>query len=140
MRHKTEAHIDKTKSIPMDEIGKHAGIELASERMLEEEAFSNEMLEIEVHPSGEEGSLDIITPCVNGINQPIVRGRRATVKRKYVEALARSRTTKYTQELGDFRDPASLRMVEKTVLTYPFVIHHDPNPLGREWIKGILES
>jgi hypothetical protein len=29
-------------------------------------------------------------------------------------------------------------MVERTVLSYPFEILHDPNPKGREWLERIL--
>lgn len=137
---KTEAQVEQEKRIPLDEIGKHNAIDLEEENVdVKSEAFANELLLIEVHPSGDDGALDIVTPSVNAINQPIVRGVPTLVKRKYVEALARSRTTKYTQELGDSRDPSSLRMVEKTVLSYPFVVHKDPSgDRGKQWLKNIL--
>lgn len=137
---KTEAQVEHEKRIPLDEIGKHEAVDLAEENIdVKSEAFANDLLLIEIHPSGDEGSLDVVTPSVNAINQPIIRGVPTLVKRKYVEALARSRTTKYRQEIGDPRDPSSLRMVERTVLSYPFVVHKDPaGAVGKQWLKNIL--
>ena len=60
------------------------------------------------------------------------------VKRKYVEALARGRTTKYEQKTMDPSRPENIQMAEKTALTYPFSVLHDPNPKGRAWLKAIL--
>lgn len=138
-RDKFDADYNKEKSIPMSEIGKHSGIVAVAEN-IGDEIFANELVEIEVHTSSVEGELDVIAPSVNGINQPIVRGRRTWVKRKYVEALANCRTTKYVQELLDPRDLGSLQMKEKTVLSYPFVVHTDKNPNGKEWLKGLLAT
>ena len=140
MGKKSEAEMERERRFGLDEIGKQ--VELAGDRVdLKNEAFSNDLLEIEVHATGDEGALDVITPSVNGVNQPIVRGRRVPVKRKYVEALARSRNTKYSQQLRDTRDPGSLEMVERTVLAYPFVVHHDPaGDRGRAWLQGILST
>ena len=137
---KTEAQVEHERKIPLGEIGKHDAIDLTEENVsIKGEAFANELLLIEIHPSGEDGSLDVVTPSVNAINQPIIRGIPVLVKRKYVEALARSRTTKYHQEHGDPRDPSSLRMVEKTVLSYPFVVHKDPSgDIGKQWLINIL--
>lgn len=133
-----DANVDQTKKTSLGEIGKGGGIEPASDRLdLDTEAFMHEMVTIMVHPSNEEGQLDVITPNINGINQPIVRGQEQVVKRKYVEALARCRTTKFEQQLADFRDPASHQMVEKTVLSYPFAILKDSDK-GKAWMKGIL--
>lgn len=137
---KMDAHIEHTKNIPIGEIGKETGIEPSADRMgIETEAFMQEPVGILVHPTGEEGSLDIIMPSVNGVNQPIIRGREQTVKRKYVEALARSRTTQYVQEQLNFTDPSSLVMKGKTVLSYPFQVIKDTDK-GRAWLKGVLAS
>ncbi|MFH1302220.1 MAG: hypothetical protein ABIK07_14260 [Planctomycetota bacterium] len=140
MAKKTEAELEREKRFGLDEIGNQ--VEIAGERVnFKDEAFANDILEIEVHATGDEGALDVITPSVNGVNQPIVRGKRIPVKRKYVEALARSRNTKYSQQLRDTRDPGSLEMVERTVLAYPFVVHSDPaGDRGRAWLQGILAT
>ena len=107
-------------------------------RQMAEEAFANEMVTILVHPDNSEGALDVITPNVNGVNQPIVRGVQTKVKRKYVEALARARFTKYVQKRPDPSRPDYIVMDEVTVLSYPFAVIEDPNPRGREWLEQIL--
>jgi hypothetical protein len=128
-------------TIPLGEIGKHAAFEQVAENdltkdALEHEAFMNEPVTIIVHQAVEEGQLPIQTPSVNGVNQPIIRGQEITVKRKYVEALARCRTTKYVQNI-DQRDLSNIQMVEQTVVSYPFSIIKD-TAKGAAWIKKIL--
>lgn len=130
----------RTGSIP--EIGNQGGVEQVAENdytkdAIELEAFMNEPVKIMVHPSAVEGELDVQTPAVNGINQPIIRGQEITVKRKFVEALARCRTTKPVQVIDPI-DRSNIQMREQTVVTYPFSILEDRNPKGAAWIKGIL--
>lgn len=138
MAKSVEVNVERERSFPLDEIG--AGeIEVPGVMgSIEEEAFANEMLTIRVATS----SLDSapVPSSVNGISQYFLRGKKQKVRRKYVEALARARTYSYEQELGDQRDPSSLRMVERMNLSYPFEIIEDPNPKGREWLERILAS
>lgn len=104
------------------------------------EAFMNEPVKIMVHPSTEEGSLEIITPSVNGVNQPIIRGQEITIKRKFVEALARNRTTRYIQQTPDPTKPENIQMKEITAVSCPFSVLEDKNPDGYEWLKNIQEQ
>ena len=76
----------------LKEYGDGKGIEKQSESDILTEAFMNDILTIVVSKDGTAGAYDVITPNVNGVNQLIVRGIPQEVKRKYVEALARSRT------------------------------------------------
>lgn len=137
-------NITQGKPIDMQEIGSPGPIEPVASHMFKEaaelEAFMQEVLTIVVHPDSKEGSLDVITPNVGGINQPIIRGVNSKVKRKYVEALARGRTETYVQRQTDPSDRASLKMVPRSVVTYPFSVIHDPNDKGREWLEGILRE
>jgi len=135
--------LPKNESIAVSEIGKNdAPIERMSEndfaKDMEMEVFMNQLLTVIVHPSTEEGSLPVVTPNVNGINQPIIRGVQSKVKRKYVEALARSRITKYKQRVPNPMRPENIQMDENTVLTYPFSVIEDPHPDGRVWLEAIL--
>lgn len=143
-----EAHdgeLGKGASIPIGEIGAaHQGIVRTEEndhgKNVEAEAFANDILEIEITPSSNKEDLDVVTPSVNGVNQPIVRGMRSFVKRKYVEALARCRFTRYAQRVADPSNPENIQMVENTSLVYPFTVYSDPHPNGREWLQAILRS
>lgn len=129
-------------SVHIADIGKGATIEQVAENdgtkdAFELEAFMHEMVTILVHPASEEGQLEVQTPNVGGVNQPIIRGQEITVKRKFVEALARTRTTKYVQVIDPI-DRSNIQMQERTVVSYPFSILNDRNPKGADWIKGIL--
>lgn len=141
----TEANTGKIaqgKAVSIGEIGDGEPIEKISEsnfvKAAELEAFMNDILTVTVHQSTEEGSLDFAPPQVNGLNQPILRGVESKVKRKYIEALARCRSTKYIQQVINPSKPENIQMVERCQLTYPFAVLHDPSPKGRAWLEGIL--
>jgi len=137
-------NLPKGKSIPLSEVGSGDPIEQVSEndfvKSVELESFMNEILTIIVHPTAEDGALDVVVPMVNGMNQPIVRGAESKVRRKYVEALARCRTTKYVQQVMDPARPENIQMTDRTAVSYPFSIIHDPNPIGRQWIESIMSE
>jgi len=134
--------IGQGKDFTMPEVNVGAGIEPVAEANISNaadlEAFMNEILVIRVFEDNAEGSLPTAEPIVKGMKQIIVRGVDSRVKRKYVEALARSRTTKYDQIQRDMMDPSSRFMRPKAKISYPFSIVHDPNPRGRDWLKAIL--
>jgi hypothetical protein len=126
----------------LDEIKASPGIEVVAESNIagaaDMEAFMNEILTIVVYEDNVEGSLPTVEPTVKGMKQVIVRGANSKVRRKYVEALARSRTTKYDQVQRDMTDRSSMMMKPKARMTYPFSVIHDPNPRGPAWLKAIL--
>lgn len=103
------------------------------------DAFMHEVVEIYVHPTKEKGSLDVITPSVNGVNQPIVRGRNVSVKRKYVESLARCHSIRYEQRVQNPSQPENIQMVESKVPDYPFDVLRDTEK-GKAWLKSIYAS
>jgi hypothetical protein len=132
-----EASVEKERTFPLDEVGKTNEIDVPGKGVnVDEEAFANEILTVRVATSALDPAP--VHTSVNGIAQYFVRGYKQKVKRKYVEALARARSYTYAQEVADPRDPSNIRMVERTVLSYPFEILHDPNPKGREWLERIL--
>ncbi len=104
------------------------------------EAFMNEQLLIHVYTDGTSGALEVITPTVNGVNQPIIRGRDQLVKRKYVEVLARSKIVTYRQEVADQSRPENIQMTPLANMTAPFVVREDKNPKGRAWLEHILRQ
>ena len=126
----------------LGEYGEGKGIEKQSENDIinaaEVEKFMNQVLTVVVAKDGTQGSYDVITPNVNGINQSIIRGIPQKIKRKYVEALAHSRVTNYEQETPDPRKPENFEMRDTTVITYPFSVLHDPHPDGAEWLNNLL--
>jgi hypothetical protein len=129
--------------IEMCEIGDPGPVEKVSEtQFIKEEmaleAFMNEVLTVVVHADTSDNAVENPCPNVNGLNQPFIRGQEQKVKRKYVEALSRSRITRYVQQTPDPSKPENVQMLERTALYFPFSVLHDPNPKGREWLKAIL--
>lgn len=131
-------------SLSLSEIGKGQSIETVSDkdmlRLFDLEAFMNEPVTIYIHVDGNAGALPVPMPTVNGVNQAIIRGREQVVRRKYVEALARSRITSYEQQVPDSSRPENIQMNPLTSLTYPFTVREDRNPRGRAWLEAIINE
>jgi len=119
-------------------------IEQASEvdirKVAELSAFMHEKLVVYVHPGMTSGDLPVIVVTVNGTNQPIIRGRQQTIRRKYVESLARSRITNYEQATPDSSKPENIQMIPNSSPTYPFSVYEDPNRLGPAWLEAIMSQ
>lgn len=106
---------------------------------IELEKFMHEEVTIYVHKTRESGALEVITPSVGGINQPIIRGVETPVKRKYVEALARCHSVKYEQKVYNPSQPENIQMVETKVPDYPFDVVSDTRK-GKEWLKRVYAT
>ena len=76
----------------------------------------------------------------NGVPQRFIRGQVQTVKRKFIEVLARAKKTTYKQEIYADRlsGDAVQRMIPQSALQYPFQIINDPNPRGQAWLRKVL--
>ena len=103
---------------------------------LEYEIFLNEVVEVRIPKSDNENELNVATPSVNGTVQPIVRGVWAPVKRKYVEALANAKTTRYKQVVGP-AGPDDIKWVAEVVHSFPFEVR-DPNVKGQRWLDHLM--
>ena len=141
------AEVARGRNLTLAEIGEGRGIELITEQnilknksRLAAEAFANEVLLVNVSKSGIQGDLPVVVVTVNGTNQAIIRGRDQRIKRKYVEALARSRITNYEQSVPDPSKPDVIQMNDNTALTFPFRVIEDPNERGPEWLQNILDQ
>lgn len=102
------------------------------------EAFMNEMVEIMVHSTTDENQPTQFLLNCNGVNQPVVRGINMTMKRKYVEILARMKETKYTQHTPNPAAPDVSELRARHGLVYPFDLIKDNNPKGRAWLSNVL--
>lgn len=102
------------------------------------EIFMNEHVTVMVHSTTDENqSPHVIVNC-NGINQPIMRGVPTSVRRKYVEILARMKETKYSQRTANPAAPDQIDMVARHGLAYPFELLEDKNAKGRAWLNNVL--
>ena len=139
-----EATLPKDEDFTLEEIaaGKHhkGGIEvgpvdIANKDAMELERFMNEPVTIRLAESAVEGDVQAIPVSVSGVVQWVFRGMQQQVKRKYVEVLARARTTTYKQSQPRFSIEDS-RPEPSTTLSYQFMVDDD-TPRGRAWLKEI---
>ena len=115
---------------------------------VELEAFMNEVLTIVCEESRNPNDTKHVEVAVNGRRIFIPRGvetntgfdeygRIFPVKRMYIERLARSKETSYSQDLDPRLGEGVNRLQPHRALTYPFKVVDD-SPKGREWLKRIL--
>ena len=114
---------------PLSEMTSGAGIEVEPVTSMgmdtiELEKFMVEPVTVLVHKTREKGSLDVITPSVNGRNQPIIRGVPTIIKRCYVEALIMSHDVAYEQVINPM-SPDQFKMIKKATPSYPFDVVQD---------------
>lgn len=111
------------------------------EKAVREESFFNEPVTIEIATTTDENAPPHVIVSVNGVSQPIARGVPTTVKRKYVEVLARCWETKYKQPDRDMANPeAGNGLYGRSALTYPFQVLEDKNPVGHAWLRKIMSE
>lgn len=125
------------------EIGGHAGIDVVDKPMprdaIDAEAFMQEPVTIIVNPSQDPDDPMLVQVAVNGINQFMPRGEPITVKRKFVEVLARAKRTDFAQQLDERLGEAKFNLLRTMhSLKYPFSVLEDHNPRGRAWLTGVL--
>lgn len=102
-------------------------------------AFMEEPIEVLVHESPDKNAQVIVETFVNGTSQRFIRGVPITVKRKYVERLARAKPITYGQErYTDYDGFDAYRYPSRTGLQYPFSVINDPNPKGAAWLRAVL--
>ena len=102
------------------------------------EVFMNEHVTIMVHSTTDENQPPQVIVNCNGMNQPIIRGYPTTIKRKYVQILARMKETKYSQVTRNPAAPDQIDMVARHGLSYPFDLVEDKNPRGRAWLTNVM--
>jgi hypothetical protein len=107
-------------------------------RIVKEEAFLNEPVTIHIESTGNENEPPSFVLNVNGLSQPIFRDVDITMRRCFVEVLARCKETKFIPQEADMRNPLATNIPRgKTGFTYPFRVIEDKNPIGREWLNAV---
>lgn len=102
-------------------------------------AFLEEHVTIMLHDTTDKNAERIVQFAVNGRNQYIMRNVPTTVRRKYVECIARAKMTTYSQEhYKDANGNDAIRNVPHTALRYPFSVIEDRNPQGGAWLQAVL--
>jgi hypothetical protein len=107
-------------------------------RIAAEEAFMNEILEVEIQSTGDENAPPNGVLTVNGKHQPWFRDTPIKMRRMFVEVLARCKETKFVPREADFHNPESTNIpTGRTAFALPFSVLDDPNPKGRAWLAAI---
>jgi hypothetical protein len=142
-----EAHGDKLyPGAPLDggELGTSRPVEKVSEndfiKTAELEAFMNQKVLVNVQRSSNKEDNPVVVPSVNGINQPIIRGIDTWVRRCFVEAMARNRSTRYEQHVPNESKPDKFVMLHSTSIKDVFIVKKDPHKYGFEWLESILRE
>lgn len=106
----------------------------------EEMKFMEEPVEVMVLESTDPAVELVPEVFHNGIPQRFIRGQVQTVKRKFIEVLARAKKTTFKQEIYADRltGDAVQRMIPQSALQYPFQVMNDPNPRGQAWLRKVL--
>lgn len=107
-------------------------------REMAEEAFMHEPVTVLLADTTDDNAPPHALFSVNGVTQPLVRGVPTVVKRKFVEALARCKETKYNQRHSNPMEPDRIEMISRTALAFPFQVIQDANPKGRAWLTAVL--
>lgn len=109
-------------------------------KLIENEAFMAEPVTVMLADSTDPNDADVLVQVsVNGRNQYFARGYPQTVKRMYVERLARSKKTGYSQNLDERLGEEKFNLMRShNALRYPFTVVEDKNPRGAAWLRAIL--
>ena len=98
-----------------------------------------EPVTVMVMESTDDNADQIVSVWVNGRVQNFIRGNPQTVRRCYVERLARAKKTVYSQTLDERQGESAFNaMRARYGLRYPFSVIEDKNPNGAAWLRGIL--
>ncbi len=143
----TETVLPSTGDLP-----EHGGIidpagsnELAKTEKLATLRFMEEPVEIMIHESTDPNAEQFVFCAVNGEGAGthklpwLPRGIPVTVKRKFVERLARAKPIALsTFDTTDATGALAKGLRSRRALAYPFSVIHDTNPRGASWLKGVL--
>ncbi len=104
--------------------------------------FMEEPVTVIVDKSANKTDSPIVEVWNGGIRQVFVRGMKQTVKRKFIEVLARAREIHFDEQVyvDKGTHEAVNRMIPMIGLRYPFRVIEDGNPNGAAWLENLLQE
>jgi hypothetical protein len=101
--------------------------------------FMEDAITVHIHSTTNKEDEQIFEFFNNGRREVFRRNEQKTVKRYFVDMLARAKTTTYTQDtITDAQGVKQIKNIPSTGLRYPFSVVNDPHPRGREWLTSVL--
>jgi hypothetical protein len=101
--------------------------------------FMEDSITVHIHSTTNKEDEQIFEFFNNGRREVFRRNEQKTVKRYFVDMLARAKTTTYTQDtITDSTGVKQIKNIPSTGLRYPFSVVNDPHPLGRDWLRSVL--
>lgn len=114
------------------------GKRIRSKKWYDEMAFANEMVTVRVHPTTDKNAHPLPEVFVNGRVQRFPRGEEITVRRCFVERLARAMATTFGNIKIKGPDGEDKYVYPgSSAEVYPFTVIGD-TPKGEAWLKGII--
>lgn len=106
---------------------------------LDELAFNEELVTVRVSETTDPKEGICISTWNDGRHQLFIRGEDVTVKRKFLEVLARSKPVTYANvEYVDAEGNRAVKYPKRTANRFPFAVIRDDNPRGGAWLRKIL--
>ncbi len=105
------------------------------------EAFMHEPVVIRVHSTRDKNESPLCYVGVNGDQRWLPRNKNVRIPRKLVERLAQAQEMSF--DTKESRDPAVdqvMQVIRQTAASYEFSVLHDPNPLGRRWLRRVTRE
>jgi len=116
------------------------GKRIRGKKWHDEMAFANEMVTVRIHSSTDKNAHPLPDVYVNGRGQRFPRGEEITVRRCYVERLARAMATTYGNVKTKGPDGEDKYIYPpSSAEIYPFTVIGD-SAKGEAWLKSILRS
>jgi hypothetical protein len=116
------------------------GKRIRPKKWFDEMAFMNEMVTVRIHPSTDRNAHPLPDVYVNGRVQRFPRGEELSVRRCFVEVLARSRLTTFDNQKVKGPDGEDKYIYPAhTAEVYPFTVIND-SAKGEAWLKSVLRS
>lgn len=129
------AHVDAKMVHPEFEVVSE--IDAARKKKLENLLFNEELVTVDILDTDDEDADPHFTIQVSGAYQVFTRGQRITVRRKFIEGLASAKPISYSPSTNTEGEIRSMDYKARRGERYAFSVYHDPNPLGREWLRQV---
>ena len=103
-------------------------------------AFAKELVTVRVAESTDKNAEQVVEIFNSGDRMLFPRGKEVTCERRFVETMARSKITSFTQKKVKIETTGIEQYVEvpHTALRYPFQVVRDDHPRGGDWLKSVL--